>query len=262
MKAKSLILLILSLVFCMISCEKAPLSIGEITTVTRPLSFFDKVKIYDDINLVFVKSDTNYVQITTGKNLIDNILTETNSSDSTLTISNDNVLDWLRNYDYTLDVKLFFKDVNYVFISTSGTVTTENQFNNDTIYNPYQTDTITKPLMYTFELDGASGDVDITLNNCPFLYFDYQYGISNVKIRGKNNQFLQIRKRSFGDIDALDYQAERVLVVSSSTGDCYVNVKDRLVSRINNIGNIYYKGEPPYIDSRYGPIAKGKLIKL
>ena len=265
MRVKLLIFCILSFITCMISCKKAPLSIGAITTETRQLDFFDKVKIHDNINLTFVKSDTNYVVITTGNNLIDNILTEINAADSTLTIKNGNALDWLRPYEYQLNVELHFKDINYVYIATSGTVTTENQFNSDTIYNPYPGDTLPDQLKYVFEVDGASGNIDIELNNCPYLYFNYEYGTSNVKIRGNNNGFLKIRKRSFGDVNALDYQAERVTVVSNSLADCHVSVGDRLVTRINNIGNIYYrcnKNEPPLIDNRYGPVAKGKLIKL
>lgn len=262
MRVRALIFSILSLVSCMISCKKAPLSVGPITTESRPLAFFSKVKIYDDISLTFVKSDTNYVVVTTGKNLIDNIITETNASDSTLTIKNDNALDWLRTYDYTLDIKLYFKDVNYVFVSTSGTVTTENQFNSDITYTPSPYDTIADIKRYVFEVDGASGNIDLKLNNCPYLYINYEYGTSNVKLHGNNNSFLQIRKRSFGEVNALDYQAQRALVVSNSVADCYVNVSERLYSRINNFGNIYYKGEPPFINNQYGPVAKGKLIKL
>lgn len=262
MKDKLLILIILSLLSCMISCKKAPLSIGAITTESRQLANFNKVRVFDDINLTFVKSDTNYVVITTGKNLIDNILTDVNASDSTLTIKNGNALDWLRTYDYTLEVELHFKDVNYVYIASYGTVTTENQFNSDTIYNPNPSDTLTNRLKYIFEFDGASGDVNLELNNCPYLYINYEYGTSNVNIRGNNNSFLQIRKRSFGEVNALDYQAKRALVVSNSVANCYVNVSERLVSRINNFGNIYYKGEPPYINNQYGPVAKGKLIQL
>ena len=260
MRVKSLIILTLVLTTCMISCKKAPLSVGKTITQSRPLPYFDKVEIYDDISLTFVKSDTCYMEITTGENLIDNISADV--CDSVLKLKNDNILDWLRTYDYTLHARLYFKDINNVLISTSGSVNTENQFNSDTIYNPHPGDTLDYPLMYRFEVDGGSGDVDITLNNCPYLYFVYQYGTSNVNIHGENNSFLKIYKRSFGTVDALDYDAERVTVTSESKGDCYVSVKDRLVTRINSLGNIYYKGEPPYIDNQYGPVAIGRLIKL
>ena len=260
MRDKLLIFIILSLTSCIISCKKAPLSVGPITTESRQLESFSKVKVFDDINLRFVKSDTNYVVITTGKNLIDNILTDINVNDSSLTIKNGNALDWLRTYDYTLDVELHFKDVNYVFIASHGTVTTENQFNSD--YNTTQNDTIADRVKYVFELDGASGNINLELNNCPYLYINYEYSTSNVIIRGTNNSFLQIRKRSFGNVNALDYQAKRAMVVSNSVANCYINVSERLYSRINSFGNIYYKGEPPYINNQYGPDAKGKLIHL
>ena len=260
MRVKTLILLLLVLLTCMVSCKKAPLSIGKIITQSRDLPYFDKVEIYNDISLTFVKSDTCYIEITTGEKLIDNISVEV--CDSILTIKNNNMLEWIRAYDYTLHARLYFKDINHVLISTSGTVNTENQFNSDTIYNPYIGDTLHHTLQYCFEIDGASGDIDIMLNNCPYLNILYHYGTAYMNIHGKNNSFLNISKKSYGIVDALDYDVERATVTSNSKGDCYVKVNERLLSRIFSLGNIYYKGEPPYIDERYGPVAIGKLIHL
>ncbi len=262
MKVKSLIIIILASAACMLSCKKTPLSIGEITTQQRTIStYFDKVKILDNINLTFVKSDCNKVEITTGKNLIDNILTEVNTNDSVLTIKNDNKLDWIRPYDYTLDLKLYYKDINYVLLATSGNVSTENQFNSDTIYNPHPGDTLTSPLMYVFEIDGASGEIDLTLNNCPYLFVNYEYGTCKVVVHGENNQYFRVRHKSYGDLNAIDYQAERVSVTNKSVGDCYVQASERITAAIDKNGNIYYKGEPVSIDCIYGPNATGRLIK-
>ncbi|MBR6438111.1 MAG: DUF2807 domain-containing protein [Bacteroidales bacterium] len=242
------LLLILSICsICMFSCKKAPLSVGETVTQTRSLQDFHRIKIYDDISLTFVKSDTCYIEITTGSNLIDNITTSI--SDSTLCIRNENTLNWIRPYDYTLHARLYFKEIDLVYCSTAGYVDSENQFNNDFSQN-------------TFIIDGASGDLNILINNCKHLFLDYKYGTSKVSFSGNNNNYFKVHKKSYGIVDARDYKAERVNIVNGSSGDCYIHANNEIISEINNLGDIYYKGNPAKITETYGPIARGRLIPL
>ena len=74
MKIKTLILLTLAFSICIFSCKKAPLTIGKTITESRPLDDFNKVYINDDVSVTLVKSDSCWIEITTGENLMDNII--------------------------------------------------------------------------------------------------------------------------------------------------------------------------------------------
>lgn len=250
MTRKLLIILTLCFLASFISCKKAPLTVGPIVTQTRHLPDFTEVHLNDNISITLVRSDTCYIEITTGKNIIDNVTTEV--SNGILTICNTTTLDWIRPFDYKLQAILYFKDIkNFVFAS-SGILTTRNcysgELNNDGLYR--------------FEVDGGSGDIDLNINNCNDLRIVYKYGTSRLSIQGSNNQNLVIYKRSYGVIDAQNYSVKHANVTSFSATDCYINASKFINASINDLGDIYYKGEPDSINVVYGEFARGRLIPL
>ena len=250
MTRKLLIILTLCFLAALSSCKKAPLTVGPIVTQTRELSDFNEVYVNDNINITLVRSDTCYIEITTGKNIIDNITAEVDND--ILTICNTTTLNWIRPYNYTLDVKLYFKDITNFIFASSGTLATENNY----------TGHIDSPDFYRFEIHGGSGDVDLNVNNCDDFRVVYHYGSSRLDLHGENNRFFVIYKRSYGIIDARNYDAEIVHVTTESPSDCFISASSEIEATINNLGNIYYKGDPDTIQVTYGEFAKGKLIHL
>ncbi len=248
MRVKSLILLTLACSVCMFSCKKVPLTIGKTITISRPLDDFNKVYIHDDISMTLVKSDSCWIEITTGENLIDNITTKINMSDSSFSIKNGNQMSFLRPYDYTLHATLYFKDIIFLKSSTSGYVDTYNQLNGQE--------------KCKIVVDGASGDMDITINDCPRLEILYRFGTGKANFHGNNNTKIYINKSSYGILDARDCTAEKVTVTNWSIGDCYISASKVIKAEIFHLGDIYYKGDPEQITEKYGPIARGRLIKL
>lgn len=232
---------------CMVSCKKAPLTVGKIVTESRELSAFNEVHLNDDINLTLVRSDTNYIEITTGQNIIDNITTDI--AGDVLTISNTSYMSWIRPYDYKREAVLYYKDIKSFIFASCGTLTSANQYNDSTNN-------------YYFEVNGGSGDIDLDVSNCSNLYFRYQYGTSRVNLHGNNNKDLVVHKRSYGIFDASDCQTEDINITNVYVGDCYIYATKSIVSEITQFGNIYYKGNPDSIVEKYGPNSKGKLIKL
>ena len=250
MRHKLLIIIMLSLLTAFISCKRAPLTVGPIVTQTRELPDFSEVYLNDNINLSLVRSDTCYLVITTGKNIIDNVTNEV--SNGTLTISNNTTLNWIRPYDYTIGATLYYKDIiNFVFAS-SGTLETQNNY----------TGHIAPPDFYRFEIHGGSGDVNLNISNCDDFRVVYHYGTSQLNISGDDNKLFVIYKRSYGVIDARNYEAETVHITTDSASDCYISASESIEARINNCGDIYYKGDPEEIQVTYGEFAKGKLLPL
>ena len=250
MKYKLLIILTLGLLTSFTSCKKSPLTIGKIVTETRALPDFKEANVNDNINLTLVRSDTCYIEITTGENIIGNITTEV--SNRRLTICNTTTLNWTRPYDYELHATLYYKDiVNFIFAS-SGTLDTRNNY----------TGQLPPDDFYRFEIDGGSGDVDLNINDCDDFRVVYHYGTSQLNMHGENNKLFVIYKRSYGVIDARNYDAEIVHVTTDSASDCYISASESIEARINNCGDIYYKGDPEDIQVTYGEFAKGRLISM
>lgn len=247
MRTKVLIILALTLIATFPSCKKAPLSIGKIVTETRELPNFKEVHLNDDISITLVRSDTCYIEITTGENIIGNIKTEVDGN--ILTISNTSTLDWIRTYDYELHATLYYKDIRNFIFSSSGTLKTDNQFNAPN-----------SAYLYRFEIDGGSGDLDILVNDCSSFVFAYKFGTSRVTLHGLNNDLIEINKKSYGIFDARNFQAKNVDIQSKSPADCFIWATESINAKINHHGNIYYKGDPENIQVTYSEYAEGKLL--
>ena len=250
MRYKLLIILILCFLASFPSCKKAPLTVGPIVTQTRELSDFTEVYACDNINLSLVRSDTCYIEITTGKNIIDNITTDI--SNGILKICNTTTCNWIRPYDFELHATLYFKDIKNFVFQSSGTLLTKNNY----------TGSLHNGEFYRFEIDGGSGDVLLHADSCNDMRIVYQYGTSRLNITGVNNKNISIYKRSFGILDARNFDTQSVNIISESTADCYINVSHILDATINNLGNIYYKGDPDSIQVTYGEFARGKLLPI
>ena len=248
MKIKTLILLTLAFSICIFSCKKAPLTIGKTITESRPLDDFNKVYINDDVSVTLVKSDSCWIEITTGENLMDNITVNVDLSDSSFSIKNENTMSFLRPYDYTLHATLYFKDIVLLHSSTSGYIDTYNQLNGQNKCH--------------IVIDDASGDMDITIHDCPRIDITYTFGTSNVILHGSNNKKIYAQKHSYGILDTRDCDAENVIITNWASGDCYISASKSIKSEIYHIGDIYYKGNPEQITEFYGPIARGRLIQL
>lgn len=249
MRHKLLILLTLCLLASFSSCKKAPLAIGPIVTQTRELEDFSELYVNDNINLSLMRSDTCYIEITTGANIIDNITTEVRNG--ILTISNTTTLNWTRPYDYKLDATLYYKDIPYLMFCSSGMLVSENDYNG-----------ILEDDFYIIIIDGGSGDIDLKVSNCNKLHIYYKYGTSQLTLRGNNNTFLSVNKKSYGIFDARNYQAKKVRINSTSYSDCFINASERIDATIDGLGNIYYKGNPDNdsISVTYGEFARGRLL--
>ena len=250
MTRKLLVILTLCFLAAFSSCKKAPLTVGPTVSQTRELENFTQVYVNDYINVSLVRSDTCYIEITTGKNIIDNITTEVN--DGILTIKNTTTFNWIRPYEYKCEATLYFKDITNFIFASSGTLVTKNNFTGE----------LPSPYFYRFEIDGGSGDVDLNINNCNDLRIVYRFGSSQLSVYGDNNRNFVIYKRSYGVIDAQNYNAETIHVTTDSASDCYISASEIIEATINNLGNIYYKGDPDSISVTYGEYARGRLLPI
>lgn len=194
----TILLAFISLLFC--SCNK--LSIGDLIEETRlPVDSFQVVEIRDDIDVSLRHSNADTaagtVFIKTGANLIDAINAkieehlEIEGSDtvrfSKLVITNDNSVNYLRPYNHTPQMTVYYDTIyKLIFHSNGRNIHTDTlrgynyptHFTNDTL----EWDSLAPNLI--LEVEGGSGNFNV-LTNCYKLISKYIHGTSILNIKGK-----------------------------------------------------------------------------
>lgn len=231
------------------SCSKIAFSNGEPITESRPIGRnFTSISVYNNINVKLIHSNEPRLELTCPKNLIDNIVTELSVTGDTLVIRNDNTLNWIRSYDYSIDLTVYYdqlREINYASIcelvsadSLTGVVA---QFIDST------SQTIDTIMAYGFNLNviEGSGPIDLMVK-CEMLRINFTNGTSDVTIRGTVG-YAEFLTRSYGVIHAENVAANLVRVQSESTNDVYAWARSNLTAWLYSIGNVYYKGDPEIV---------------
>lgn len=238
------------------SCNK--FSNGDVKTTERHIEPFQIVEMCDNVNvsLKHCNPDTSAgtIYIRTGENLIEHIGTEIekvkigvphNGATDTLTfnkliISNNNSLNFLRPYDYTLEMTVYYDTLFELIFNSNATITT------DTLrgYNLWTNFTNTSDSLKSnllLDVFGGSGDFTV-LTNCYRLMTQYQHGTSNITLRGH-----AMRAETNGDydchgiIDGFDLEAHVYHQINShGTNKIIARAFNQIIALNDNIGHIYY----------------------
>lgn len=247
MKRKIQILLIINiLIISIISCNKIPLTNGDIITETRSLSDFNVINIDNNIDITLIKSDTCMIEITSGENLMKNIISDV--CDSSLYVRNENNCNWLRSYDCPLTAKIYYKnDITSINFNSVGDLLSDGYLNHNTVER------------FDLNLIDGSGYINLTLL-CDSIFVTSDEGTSQLKLQG-NTEYAYFNWTTYGGIKAEQFQASTMKVYSNSDNDIYVYCTEHLYSYIFKMGNVYYKGNPE-IESHISPLARGLLLPL
>ena len=228
------------------SCKKAPLTNGDIITVTRAISAFDSIYLHDNVDVTLIKSDCYKIELTTCENLADNIITDV--SNSSLIVRNDNTLNWIRDYDYPLDAKIYYaSDISKIYYNSVGIL-----YSDDYIFNDSLSD-------FDLIIYEGGGKIDLKVR-CKELYLDSDGGATEVNIKGKGIKS-DIKHNSYGPVYTTDFKADTTKVFTLGNNDVYLSCEDYLTSYIYGYGNVFYKGNPE-IHSFISQYAEGKLIPI
>lgn len=250
------------------ACNK--FSNGDVIEKPRQLDeSFQMIELNDDVNVTLKHCDAEhpagYIMIKTGENLWDNISAEVevdtfrlmvhgttvNSPFNKLVIRNNNDLDFLRPYDYTLEMTIYYDSIISIIFNSNGVI------NSDTLRGYNYLTHFTQPtgqgtsiefdsLAPNLHLDaeGGSGDLNV-LTNCNHLTVFYSHGTSNIILRGKV-ECAEI----YGDydchgiIDGKDMETTNYYGTFNGTNTIIAKAFDYLSATNNNIGRIYYAPYP------------------
>ncbi len=246
-KARLSFLVLLLCGLIMVSCKKDHVfdflkTTGKIVTIERAVNEdFATVKLENNIDLVLTQGPAYSITLEGGENLLPGI--DTDISDSTLTIRNNNKFNWLRSYDKKIVARVtapHFLKINY---ESTGTISNNDTIREDSIF-------ITSY--------GGSGYINLCIKT-GLSHLALTKGSTDLNISGFSGSNF-IFAGSYGPFHCLNLQTQNTFMSNSGTNDCYINVTSLLEYEIKSLGNIYYKGKPPQISGTI--TGDGKLIPL
>ena len=263
------------------SCSKVDslFSNGKPITEERELDHhFIAISMYNNVNVKLKHSSRPHLKLTCPENLIEKVTTEIEGD--TLYIKNKNDYNWLRSYDYSIDLTVYYDSLRQIDYASIGSLTSaegdsikgvgirdtntiiiiDTTFNADTILS-IDTTIYTEdiyPKTFFLNINEGCGDIDLNLK-CDVVKNDFINGTSLVTLRGKVN-YTVIIMRSYGAVHAENLHSNIVRVKSESTNDAYVWFVSNLFASIYSIGNVYYKGDPSKIIP--GGTGDGQIIPL
>lgn len=257
MKRELVVILLACISMLCFSCKK--FSNGDLDTDVRHIGSFQVIEMNDNVDVVLKHCDAEHeageVIIETGKNLLDDIITDTDSvliktNDENkkklnkLVIGNRNTLNFLRPYDYKLKATVYYDSLYMLYFNTNGTIVT------DTLHGylwPRKTQTDSGVLQHEIaalwlEVQSGSGDIYIK-TNCAYLTTKYTQGTACITIGGKVSNYANTYSNydCHGIIDEIELESRNHSINYYGTNKVYVKVVDRLSAVNNNLGYIYYK---------------------
>lgn len=239
------------------SCSKVDslFNNGEPVTEQRAIDQpFDILCLHDNINVELVHSSHPRLELTCPKNLIDNIMTELHGD--SLVVWNDNNLNWIRSYDYSIDLTIYYdslREINYC--------STARLHSRDTLYGRIDLDTLGDygRNCFMLRIKEGCGDIDLTFK-CDVMRNRFFNGTSCITLHGEAG-YSEYILRAYGMVNSLDLNSNIVNVLSESTNDLYLLMRNggALTAKLHSIGNVYYKGNP-WISKEC--TSDGQVIKL
>ena len=250
---------LVSLMFA--SCSKVDtlFNNGEPVTEQREVDHrFSVISMYNNVNVKLVQSNHPHLELTCPKNLIDKVTTELDGD--TLIIKNENEYNWLRSFDYSIVLTVYYDSLKQVnFASVGNLLCTDSirgigemvidstELGIDSVWTR----------SFNLNVTEGCGNIDLALHT-DVVKNNFSNGTSEVTLRGMVS-YTEIIMRSYGVVHAENLCSNFVRVQSYSTNDAYVWAKTKLTVWLHSIGNVYYKGRPRIVKDC---TSDGQVIKL
>lgn len=256
MKRRLDIMLLVCISLLCFSCKK--FSNGDVTERTFQLEQpFQIVEMRNDVNVTLTHCDANNpagkIVIKTGENLIDNISHDIEEMEITvghdgitenltlnkLIIRNDNTLGFLRPYDYTVDMTVYYDTLLKLIFNSNATLTTDTLRGYNLWTEFSGNDSLTSNLH--LDINGGSGDFHVTAK-CYLLRTKYLHGTSNLYLYGYAERAeTSGYEDSHGIIDGKNLEADIYHTVNyRGTNTVIAKAFNHVNATNDNIGRIYY----------------------
>ena len=225
------------------SCSRdgCPLSSGSSVSRTRSLPGFHEIILYDNVNLILTQDSVQQVRVEGGGNLLPGI--QTTVADSALTIRDNNKCSLLRSPGDPVNVYISSGLLNTITYYGAGNVVSTNTLRNASfIVNCWM----------------GSGSIKLDVVASSVSAYARNQSVDITLTGSADNAWVYCQE--VGSVDLSGLVAQVVFVESKSVRDTYVNATNSMKVTINYKGNVYYKGNPAYIDSLF--TSSGRLIRM
>lgn len=216
------------------SCEKGHRTdcfkgTGNIITENKAIEVpFDTIKTNGRIRVNLIQDSLNYLEISTGENLVDGI--EFNVVNNTLTIEDHIKCNWVRRLDHVPLVTIHYTTLHYF---SAG-----NYFDNYFL-SVHKGDNICLDYWTGSGITHFNGDVDEA-------YFKVNAGSGGFEAAG-HARFCYMYHAGGSRWNMSGFDAPEVYVNTLSNNDVHVRCDSLLWCDIRRTGNIYYTGSPSQI---------------
>ena len=224
------------------SCDKDHLNdclkgTGSIITETRQASDFNRVDVYNNVNVIITQDSINTIMVEAGKHIIYGITTEI--SDGVLTIRNENKCNWVRSYSTTIAVYVHVKKLTIIQHHGSATISSSNSIECGTVdLNVW-----------------SSGDIKLAVE-ADNIYSRQHSTVGDMALTG-HSTYCYIYNNGNAFTYETGLQVEQADIEQRGTGDVSVTVNRNMHVSIHESGNVYYSGNPEITSSVTG---SGRLI--
>jgi len=200
---------------------------GTVISEERQVPFFNQIHLKGTGKVILTRAASQSVRVNTDDNIMPHIRTEVENGK--LVISQE-----VKNIRPTvLTFHINAANLEGVSISGSGDITGNEEFNSESFYA---------------DIAGSGGiAMKVSANRLE----SNISGSGSIYLSGSANSYDPTITGS-GDVDAFELQAQDSSVVITGSGNCRVNVSDRLRAKITGSGDVLYKGIPRISESITG----------
>jgi hypothetical protein len=226
---KSYLILLLLNLSLFASCEKEHLcdcfkSTGSIERTLRSLSSFENIHVSDNVNVHIQQGAVQIVEVESGENIIDGIITEV--ADQTLYVSNDNKCNWVRSYNKPMNVYVTVPTLKSVYQNGTSDIISVNKIHEDSL---------------TVEV-WSSGNVRLEIES-KYAKLLQHVSVGDIELRGRTSDlYLYNNGNGFSYLSGCETNVSQI--DHRGTGNCYVRVDSLLNYTISGLGIVHLYGNP------------------
>lgn len=205
-------------------------SFGDDVSEIRHPGSFSQIFLTDKVDMEYRQSDSCYVEVFFGENIIHHI--ETRVDGNSLYIANTATCNWVRTLKKIPLVVVYAPTLSYLENTSSATITMRDTLiSNDFLY----------------EQRGSNGNAHLLLKTDSARVYAHT-GYTGIYVKGKT-QFSGLYNASVGKLDASQLISDITIVNNTSLQDLPCVSNAYLFGEINLSGNILYAGDPESIDT-------------
>lgn len=210
-------------------CFSSP---GKTVMQERGLQPFHLLAVYDNVDVVFVKSDTNKVEVYSGEKTLSGIVTEVDQKGH-LHIRNNSQCRFLKQRERINRVTVLYRQLDTIEYRSVGSLSTGDIAGESTWVNP---DSLVLDIY-----EGAGDGINIRIET-PKARIQYRYGTTPLRVTGTANVAFFYHS-GYGLLDAWDLHSAFNYIETRSPNSLYVQADLELEATINGEGSIYYHGQ-------------------